>query len=191
MQKGLLIIYSGPSAVGKDTLLHELLKDPELNLALSVSMTTRKPRNGEKEGVDYFYVSEDRFKQAIDNDELLEYAKYVDNYYGTPLTYVEENRLKGKNVVLVIEVDGAKKVLEKVKDNVISIYIIPPSMKELENRMRLRNIDSEESIVKRLNKAKLEMQNNDFYDYKVQNDDFNRAVEEIRSIIIKEQNKLL
>lgn len=191
MQKGLLIIYSGPSAVGKDTLLKELLKDSSLNLALSVSMTTRKPRNGEKEGVDYFYVSEDRFKQAIDNDELLEYAKYVDNYYGTPLTYVEENRLKGKNVVLVIEVDGAKKVLEKVKDNVISIYIIPPSMKELENRMRLRNIDSEESIVKRLNKAKLEMQNNDFYDYKVQNDDFNRAVEEIRSIIIKEQNKLL
>ena len=122
---------------------------------------------------------------------MLEYAKYVDNYYGTPLTYVEENRLKGKNVVLVIEVDGAKKVLEKVKDNVISIYIIPPSMEELENRMRLRNIDSEESIVKRLNKAKLEMQNNDFYDYKVQNDDFNRAVEEIRSIIIKEQNKLL
>ena len=191
MQKGLLIIYSGPSAVGKDTLLKELLKDSSLNLALSVSMTTRKPRNGEKEGVDYFYVSEDRFKQAIDNDELLEYAKYVDNYYGTPLTYVEENRLKGKNVVLVIEVDGAKKVLEKVKDNVISIYIIPPSMEELENRMRLRNIDSEESIVKRLNKAKLEMQNNDFYDYKVQNDDFNRAVEEIRSIIIKEQNKLL
>ena len=190
MRKGLLIIYSGPSAVGKDTLLKELLKDSSLNLALSVSMTTRAPRNGEKEGVDYFFVNEERFKQAIDNDELLEYAKYVDNYYGTPLQYVEENRSKGKNVVLVIEMDGAKKVLEKVKDNVISIYIVPPTMEELEKRIRLRNIDNEESIIKRLNKAKDEMKNNGFYDYTVQNDDFNRAVEEIRSIIIKERNKL-
>ena len=190
MRKGLLIVYSGPSAVGKDTLLKELLKDSNLNLALSVSMTTRAPRNGEKEGVEYFFVSEERFKQAINNNELLEYAKYVDNYYGTPLQYVEDNRAKGKNVVLVIEMDGAKKVLKKVKDNVISIYIVPPTMEELEKRMRLRNIDNEDSIIKRLNKAKDEIKNNGFYDYIVQNDDFNRAVEEIRSIIIKEQNKL-
>lgn len=190
MKRGLLIIYSGPSAVGKDTLLKELLNDSSLNLALSVSMTTRKPRNGEKEGVDYFFVSEDRFKEAINNNELLEYANYVDNYYGTPLSYVEKNRNEGKNVVLVIEMDGAKKVLDKVKDNVISIYIVPPSMEELENRMRIRNIDSEESIIKRLNKAKEEMKNNGSYDYIVVNDDLNRAAEEVRQIIIKEQNKL-
>lgn len=190
MRKGLLIIYSGPSAVGKDTLLKELLKDSNLNLALSVSMTTRAPRNGEKEGIDYFFVSKERFQQAIDNDELLEYAKYVDNYYGTPLQYVEDNRSRGKNVVLVIEMAGAKKVLEKIKDNVISVYIVPPSIEELEKRMRLRNIDSEESIIKRLNKAKEELNNNGFYDYKVCNDDFNRAIEEIRSIIIKEQSKI-
>lgn len=190
MNKGLLIIYSGPSAVGKDTILSNLINDEELNLALSVSMTTRAPRRGEKEGVDYFFVSEERFKEAINNDELLEYANYVDHYYGTPLSYVEKNRNEGKNVVLVIEMDGAKKVLNKIKDNVISIYVIPPSMEELENRMRLRNIDSEDSIVKRLNKAKEEMKNNGFYDYFVVNDDLNRAVEEIRQIIIKEQNKL-
>ena len=190
MKKGLLIIYSGPSAVGKDTLLKEILNDPELNLALSVSVTTRKPRNGEKEGVDYFFISEERFKEAIDNNELLEYASYVDHYYGTPLSYVEENRNKGKNVVLVIEMDGAKKVLDKVKDNVISIYIIPPSMEELEKRMRHRNIDSEESIIKRLNKAKEEMKNNSSYDYIVVNDDLKRAAEEVKQIIIKEQNKL-
>lgn len=189
MKKGLLIIYSGPSAVGKDTLLHELLKDPELNLALSVSMTTRAPRPGEKEGVDYFFVSDDRFKEAINNNELLEYASYVDNYYGTPLSYVEKNRNEGKNVVLVIEMDGAKKVQEKVKDNVISIYIIPPSMEELEKRMRLRNIDKEESIIKRLNKAKEEINHISSYDYVVKNDDLNRTVEELRSIIKKEINK--
>ena len=108
MKKGLLIIYSGPSAVGKDTLLKELLNDSELKIALSVSMTTRAPRNGEKEGVDYFYVSNERFEEAIKNNELLEYAKYVDHYYGTPLDYVEKNRNEGKNVVLVIEIDGSQ-----------------------------------------------------------------------------------
>ena len=190
MKKGLLIIYSGPSAVGKDTLLKELLNDPELKIALSVSMTTRAPRNGEKEGVDYFYVSNERFEEAIKNNELLEYAKYVDHYYGTPLNYVEKNRNEGKNVVLVIEIEGAKKVLEKVKDNVISIYVVPPTMEELEKRMRLRNIDSEESIIKRLNKAKDELSKIDFYDYKVVNDDLKRAANEVRSIILKEQNKI-
>lgn len=190
MKKGLLIIYSGPSAVGKDTILKELLKDSSLNLALSISMTTRKPRPGEIDGVDYFFVNDETFRKAIENDEFLEYANYVDNYYGTPLEYVEKNRNEGKNVVLVIEMDGAKKVLSKVKDNVISIYIIPPSMEELEKRMRLRNIDDEASIIKRLNKAKDEMSHINSYDYIVKNDDLNNTIDEIRQIILKEQSRI-
>ena len=123
----------------------------------SINLEKKSASLGEIEGVDYFYVSKERFEEAIKNNELLEYATYVDHYYGTPLEYVEKNRNEGKNVVLVIEKDGAKQVLEKIKDNVISIYILPPSMEELENRMRIRNIDDEASVIKRLNKAKEEM----------------------------------
>ena len=190
MNKGLLIIYSGPSAVGKDTILHELLKDEELNLALSVSMTTRSPRSGEVDGKDYFFVSQERFKQAIDNNELLEYACYVDNYYGTPLAYVEKNRNEGKNVILEIEMDGAQKVRNMVKDRVISIYIVPPSIEELERRLKGRNTDSPEIIEKRLLKAKEELKKVDTYDYVVTNDELPRAIEEIRSIIKKEKDRV-
>lgn len=186
MKKGLLIIYSGPSAVGKDTILHELLKDSKLNLALSISMTTRSPREGEVDGKDYFFVSHERFKQAIDNDELLEYASYVDNYYGTPFEYVEKNRNEGKNVILEIEMDGAQKVRSMVKDNVISIYIVPPSIEELERRLKGRNLDKPEVIAKRLSKAKEELKKVDTYDYVVTNDELSKAIEEIRSIIRKE-----
>ncbi len=190
MNKGLLIVYSGPSAVGKDTVLNEIINDKELNLALSVSMTTRKPRPGEKEGVEYFFVSEERFNDAIMNNELLEYAEYVGNFYGTPLAYVEKNRNEGKNVVLVIEMEGRKKVLDKVKDNVISICIVPPSMKELEKRMRLRKKDSEETIRKRLNKAKEELKHTSDYDYVVENDTIEQAAIEIKNIILKEMKKI-
>lgn len=189
MNKGLLIIYSGPSAVGKDTVLNEILNDKDLNLALSVSMTTRKPRPGEKEGVEYFFVSEERFNSAIMNNELLEYAEYVGNFYGTPLAYVEKNRNEGKNVVLVIEMEGRKKVLDKVKDNVISICIVPPNMKELEKRMRLRKKDSEETIRKRLNKAKEELKHTSDYDYVVENDTIEQAAKDIKKIILDEINK--
>lgn len=189
MNKGLLIIYSGPSAVGKDTVLNEILNDKDLNLALSVSMTTRKPRPGEKEGVEYFFVSEERFNSAIMNNELLEYAEYVGNFYGTPLAYVEKNRNEGKNVVLVIEMEGRKKVLDKVKDNVISICIVPPNMKELEKRMRLRKKDSEETIRKRLNKAKEELKHTGDYDYVVENDTIEQAAKDIKKIILDEINK--
>lgn len=189
MNKGLLIIYSGPSAVGKDTVLNEILDDKDLNLALSVSMTTRKPRPGEKEGVEYFFVSEERFNSAIMNNEFLEYAEYVGNFYGTPLAYVEKNRNEGKNVVLVIEMEGRKKVLDKVKDNVISICIVPPNMKELEKRMRLRKKDSEETIRKRLNKAREELKHTGDYDYVVENDTIEQAAKDIKKIILDEINK--
>lgn len=189
MKKGLLVIYSGPSAVGKDTILNKLLNDKELNLALSVSMTTRKPRNGETEGVEYFFVSEERFKQAMINNELLEYAEYVDHYYGTPLKYVEENRNAGKNVVLVIEMQGRKKVIEKINDNVISICIVPPDMEELEKRMRGRNKDDDESIKKRLLKAEDELKHTNDYDYVVVNDNLDKAINDVKEILLNEIKK--
>ena len=108
MKKGLLIVFSGPSGVGKGTILSRIINDEDLNLAYSVSMTTRSPREGEVDGVNYFFVTRERFQQAIANDELLEYAQFVGNYYGTPMAYVEKMREEGKNVILEIEVQGAK-----------------------------------------------------------------------------------
>lgn len=130
MAKGLLIVISGPSGVGKGTVRDLFVGDPELNLAYSISMTTRTPRKTETNGVDYFFVSEDEFKKAIANDELLEYAKFVGNYYGTPKAYVDKLRAEGKNVLLEIEVQGAKQVVEKCPE-ALSIFIIPPSLDEL------------------------------------------------------------
>ncbi|MBQ5756857.1 MAG: guanylate kinase, partial [Erysipelotrichaceae bacterium] len=116
MKKGLLIVFSGPSGVGKGTILKELQKDERLKLVYSVSMTTRKPREGEVDGVNYFFVTKKRFKEAIKNNELLEYAEYVRNYYGTPRFFVEEQRKKGNNVILEIEIQGAKQIIAKEKD---------------------------------------------------------------------------
>ena len=125
MTKGLLIVLSGPSGVGKGTVRKQVFKNTDLNLAYSISMTTRKPREGEVDGQDYFFVSEERFLEAIENDELLEHARFVGNYYGTPKAYVEKLREEGKNVFLEIEVEGAKKVLEDYKDDkgVLSIFL--------------------------------------------------------------------
>lgn len=188
MKKGLLIIYSGPSGVGKDTILNEVMKDKELNLALSVSMTTRTPRNGDVEGKDYFFVTKEEFEDAIKNKELLEYAEYVGNYYGTPLKYVEDKRNEGYNVVLVIETEGAKKVLEQIHDNIITICIIPPSIQELENRIRLRNKDDEVSIAKRLEKAKIEIEKSKEYDHVIINDTLEQAIKDVKTVIQKEIN---
>ena len=188
MKKGLLIIYSGPSGVGKGTLLNELMKMKDLKLTYSVSMTTRAPREGEKEGVNYFYVSRDRFLNAVVHDELLECAEYVGNYYGTPRSYVEKKRNRGRNVILEIEVQGAKKVMEKVPD-CVSIFITPPSIKELERRIRGRKSETEEVIAERVRTARRELRQRDLYDYCVCNDKIPVAVEEIRQIILKEMAK--
>lgn len=187
MKKGLLIIFAGPSGVGKGTILKELLKDKSLNLAYSISMTTRAPRPGEVDGESYFFVSKESFENAIENDELLEYARYVDNYYGTPKSYVESKRNEGKNVILEIETVGAEKVMEKCND-VTSIYLVPPSMEELEHRLRCRGTESEEKIVKRIETARNELLKLDKFQYVVTNDDLNMATEEIKEIILKEIN---
>ena len=137
MKRGLLIILSGPSGVGKGTVREQLFKEESLNLAYSISMTTRYKRPGEREGIDYFFVDVDTFKKKIEQGELLEYAQFVGNYYGTPKAYVDQLLDEGKNVVLEIEVQGALQVMKKVPD-ALTIFLVPPSMEELEKRIRGR-----------------------------------------------------
>lgn len=190
MKKGLLIVFSGVSGVGKGTILSQLMPMEDLNLAYSVSMTTRKPREGEIEGVNYFFVSKKRFVQAIKNDELLERARFVGNDYGTPRVYVEQMREQGKNVILEIEINGAKQIMEKCPD-ALSIYIVPPSIEELERRLRERSSEDEETIMKRIAKARRELEDMDFYEHVVCNDKLDVAIEEVRQIILEEIKKNL
>jgi guanylate kinase len=168
-KRGNLIIYSGPSGVGKGTVRKELFELEDLHLKYSISMTTRHPRDGEKEGIDYFFVDKETFEKAIANDELLEYAVFVGNYYGTPKAYVESLLEQGFNVMLEIEVEGAKKVMEKCPE-AISIFLMPPSFEALERRIRGRRTEEEEIVQMRLSKARQEMNLQDKYQYVVVND---------------------
>ena len=168
MKKGLLIVMSGPSGVGKGTVRDKFMNDPELNLAFSISMTSRNKREKETDGVDYYFVTRERFEEAIKNGELLEWTEFVGNYYGTPLAYVEKLRNEGKNVLLEIEVEGARNVKEKCPD-AIMIFITPPSMEELERRIRGRRTEPEEIVQQRLAKAAKEMQMLGQYKYVVCN----------------------
>ena len=182
MKKGLLIIMSGPSGVGKGTIRKCFMDDDSLRLAYSISMTTRKPRANEVDGVDYIFTSREHFEEAIRRGELLEWAEFVGNYYGTPLAQVEELRNEGKNVLLEIEVQGADQVRQKCPD-ALSIFIIPPSMEELEKRIRGRRSEPEEIVQQRLAKAENEMKLVSNYKYIVCNEDPQLAGELISSII--------
>jgi guanylate kinase len=191
MKKGLLIVFSGLSGVGKGTILAELMKMEDLNLAYSVSMTTRDPRPGEVDGVNYFFVSKKRFLEAVKNGELLEHARFVDNDYGTPKAYVDEQRQLGKNVVLEIEIKGARQIMEKCPDS-LSIYIVPPSIEELERRLRERQSEDDQTIMKRVSKARQELKElheSDIYEHIVCNDDLDKAIAEVREIILTEMKK--
>ena len=191
MRRGLLIVLSGPSGVGKGTIRKKVFKDESLNLAYSISMTTRSPRNMEKDGVDYFFVDIPTFEKMIDEDKFLEYTYFVGNYYGTPLEYVEKLRDEGKNVFLEIEVEGAKKVLSKCKgDDVISIFLVPPSLEELERRIRGRKSETDEVIQERLSKAQREIDFSHNYQYTVVNDSLSRASYNIKRIIKRRIAKL-
>lgn len=184
-KRGLLIIMSGPSGVGKGTIREELMKDESLRLFFSVSMTTRNPRPGEQDGREYYFVTREEFDRNIENDNFLEWAEYCTNRYGTPRDKVEAMRDEGKNVLLEIDVKGTSTVLEKLdKDDVTTIFIAPPSVEELEKRIRGRSTETEEAIQKRLAQAKSELEYQKLYKYVVINDDLAKAVDDVRKILI-------
>lgn len=189
MTKGLLLVISGPSGCGKGTICKKLLSRNQ-NINFSISATTRKPRKGEANGINYFFVGEEEFKNMIKNDEFLEYASVHGNYYGTPKKYVFEKMAEGENIILEIDVQGALQIKEKYPEGVF-IFILPPSMEELKNRIVKRGTESKEDIDRRLNNAYKEIELAKQYDYIVLNDQVLSAVEKIESIIIAEKNRTL
>ena len=182
MSRGKLIVLSGPSGVGKGTIRQELFKNKSLNLVYSISMTTRAPRPTEVEGIDYFFVSTEVFEEKIATSSFLEYAEFVGNKYGTPKDYVEKLLETGKNVILEIEVQGALQVMKECSD-ALTIFLVPPSLEELERRIRGRRTEEEAIIKARLDKAIREMATKDQYNYVVINDDIVRVSQEISNII--------
>ncbi|WP_028545059.1 guanylate kinase [Paenibacillus taiwanensis] len=188
MKKGLLIVLSGPSGVGKGTVCKALLKKTS-NLTYSVSATTRQPRLGEVDGVNYFFKSRDHFLRMIEEDALLEYAEYVGNYYGTPREFVDKTLEQGKDIILEIEVQGALKVKEKFPDGIF-IFLLPPSLDELKDRIIGRGTENETVIDHRMNVAIEEIALMEHYDYAVVNDEIDMACKRIESIIIAEHCKI-
>ncbi|MCP8857962.1 guanylate kinase [Latilactobacillus fuchuensis] len=180
--RGMLIVLSGPSGVGKGTVRQAMLEDEFRDFHYSVSMTTRKPRPGEQDGVDYYFVSKEEFEQEIANDGMLEYAQYVDNYYGTPMKYVNQTLDAGRDVLLEIEVQGAMQVRDKCPDGVF-IFLTPPDLLELRNRIQKRGTDDQATIDKRMHKAADEIKMMENYDYAVVNDEIPNAVKRIEKII--------
>ena len=180
-RKGILAVVSGFSGAGKGTLMKKLMEKYD-NYSLSVSATTRVPREGEKDGKDYFFVSKEEFQSMINKDELLEYAQYVDNYYGTPKKYVEAELEKGRDVILEIEIQGALSIHGRYPDSLL-IFVTPPSAMELKNRLINRGTETEENIKKRLNRAAQEAVGVENYDYLLINDDLDEAVERLHKLI--------
>lgn len=188
-EKGLLIVISGPSGVGKGTVRSALFQMEGHDLVYSVSATTRLPRQGEVNGREYFFVSKDEFETMIKDGKLLEYTSFVDNYYGTPLDKVNEQLESGKEVVLEIEVQGAIQVKEKMKD-AIFIFIAPPNMETLYDRLEKRGTENKDEIQRRKEKAKYEVGLAKLYDYIVVNDTVENAADKIIAIIRAEHSKV-
>lgn len=185
--KGLLLVISGFSGAGKGTVVKRLLEQHN-DYDLSISATTRSPREGEQDGREYFFKSKEEFEKMIEASELIEYARYVDNYYGTPKAYVEEQLKEGKNVILEIEIQGALNIKSMFPDAVL-LFIMPPSAKELERRLVGRGTEDEATIRARLSRASEEAQGVENYNYIVINDDVDACVETIDSIVKSEKRK--
>jgi len=185
VDKGLLIVLSGPSGVGKGTVRKEIFSQENTSFEYSISMTTRLPRTGEVDGVDYFFKTRQEFEDLIEQGKLLEYAEFVGNYYGTPVDYVRETTDKGKDVFLEIEVEGARQVRDKFPDGLF-IFLSPPSLSELKNRIVTRGTETEEIINNRMNVAREEIEMMHLYDYVVENDTVENACDKIKAIIVAE-----
>ena len=183
-KKGKLVVISGPSGAGKSTVVFKALGERD-DVCFSISATTRKPRPNEVDGREYFFVDLDRFQEMIDNNELLEHAEYVANRYGTPRAYVEQKIAEGMNVILDIEVQGARQVYEKMPE-AIMVFVIPPSIGELRKRLEKRGTDTERAIEARLIRARQEYAEATFYDYIIVNDDADEAADELSAIITAE-----
>lgn len=189
-KRGLLIVLSGPSGVGKGTVRAAIFSKGEQKFVYSISATTRQPRTGETDGVDYFFKTREEFEQMIQNKQLLEYAEYVGNYYGTPLEYVENTLATGKDVFLEIDVQGAIQVRELMPEGVF-IFLTPPDLNELESRIVNRGTDSDEVISKRMKTAREELELMKYYDYSVVNDTVDNAVQKIEAIIQTEHLRII
>ena len=185
-KEGLKIIISGPSGSGKGTIVKELIKNPEC--IISISATTRDPRPGEVHGEHYFYTAKEDFEKMIENKELLEHAEFCGNYYGTPKAFVDETTKSGKNIILEIEVEGALQV-KRMYPEAVFIFVIPPSLKELRERLINRKTETMDVIEKRLNRAREELLYFKEYDYVVVNDDLNKATRAIENIIEAESQR--
>ncbi|HOH89276.1 MAG TPA: guanylate kinase [Bacillota bacterium] len=187
--RGLLIVIAGPSGAGKGTICRELLRNYGKNLELSISVTTRKPRDGEAEGVHYFFRDMEEFFRMVENGELIEFAKVHDNYYGTPKKYVMEKLEEGKNVILEIDVQGAMNV-KKIFNEAVLIFVIPPTFADLKKRIEGRGTETQNDICKRLKNAYDEISHAVNYDYIIVNDDIKDAAEKINCILIAEKSRL-
>ncbi len=186
--RGLLVILSGASGTGKDTVIKKLMKESE-RFELSVSVTTREPRSGEKEGIDYFFIQSNEFRRRAEKSEFLEYAEYCGNFYGTPKANVFDMISKGRDVILEIEVEGKVKVKKSYPD-AVSIFILPPSMEVLRERLSRRGSDNHEVIEKRLRRAREEIECSRDYDYIVVNDSLEGCVEDILKIVEAEHMRV-
>lgn len=182
--QGHLYIVAGSSGVGKGTLL-KLFREKNPDIKLSISATTRKPREGEEDGVSYFFITKEEFKKSIENNEFLEWAEFSGNFYGTKKSFVEKTLAKGHNLILEIEVQGAKQVKEKMPD-AISIFIMPPSLEDLEARLRGRKTEDEATIQKRLGAAAREIEAGKNFDYRIVNDNIEDALEVMQKIFDSE-----
>ncbi|QLK85824.1 guanylate kinase [Staphylococcus sp. 17KM0847] len=187
-EKGLLIVLSGPSGVGKGTVRKRIFDDPNTSYKYSISMTTRDMREGEQDGVDYFFKTREAFEQLIEQDAFIEYAEYVGNYYGTPVQYVKDTMNEGHDVFLEIEVEGAKQVRKKFPD-ALFIFLAPPSLEHLKERLIGRGTETSEKIQSRIDEARKEVEMMNLYDYVVVNDEVDLAKARIQSIVEAEHLK--
>lgn len=185
-RQGICIVLSSPSGAGKTTISRKLLES-DGELSMSTSCTTRAPRPGEKDAEDYFFVTKDKFKDMINNNEFLEHAEVFGNFYGTPKSFVDAKLQKGEDVVFDIDWQGTRQLKEKMGNDLVSIFILPPSMEELEKRLRVRNQDEEEVVRKRMKKASREISHWNEYDYVIVNENLEQALADVEIIVKAER----